>query len=103
VKGLIDVVLAAEELIAREAGIYFNIWDGLVAKQKLFLEALASEDGSENIFSQDFYRKYELGTPSNIQKTVKSLIKKGLIEKEKASLIISDIFFKQWILKIIIP
>jgi len=97
-----DVVRATEELIAREAGIYFNIWDGLVAKQKLFLEALASEDGSENIFSQDFYRKYELGTPSNVQKIVKSLIKKGLIEKENGSLIISDIFFKQWILKTII-
>ena len=97
-----DVIRATQELIAREAGIYFNIWDGLVAKQKLFLEALTSGIGNENIFSQDFYRKYELGTPSNVQKIVKSLIKKGLIEKENGSLIISDIFFKQWILKTII-
>ena len=96
-----DILRATEELVAREAEIYFNIWDGLVAKQKLFLEALTLGDGNDNIFSQEFYRKYELGTPSNVQKMVKSLIKKGLIERENGRLIISDIFFKQWILKTI--
>ena len=97
-----DVLQAAEELIAREAEIYFNIWDSLVMKQRLFLEAMVLGDGNGNIFSQEFCRKYELGAPSNVQKMVKSLIKKGLIEKENGRLIISDIFFKQWISKTIV-
>ncbi|MCK4423936.1 MAG: ATP-binding protein, partial [Candidatus Omnitrophica bacterium] len=97
-----DVIRASDELISREAQIYFNIWDNLPSKQKMFLESLVLEGSSSNIYSQDFCSKYELGTVSNLQKTVKMLIKKGLVEKENGSLIIADIFLKKWIFKTIL-
>jgi len=92
-----SLLQAMEEAIAREAAKYSLIWDALSRKKKMILEALA-KGGGENIYTQDFIADFSLGTPSNLQKGIKTLQTKEIIEKENGRLIFSDIFFKQWIL-----
>lgn len=85
--------------LGEEKSAYSNIWDELTLNQKKILKMLA-ESGRENkIYSLDKLQKYGL-TASIIQKTIKSLLSKELIDKSNGSYEINDVFFKQW-LKII--
>lgn len=92
---------AVDELISRESYTYTTIWDGITTKRKLLLEALAL-GGSEKIYSKEFISNFDLGNPSQIQKTIKYFEEKGLLYRENGTLLFSDIFFKQWILKRIV-
>lgn len=86
------------EVISRESSNYANLWDGLSQKRKLLLIAIAKSGGA-GIYSQEFITEFKLGTPSTIQKGLKALLNKELLEKENGNILFSDIFFKQWVLK----
>jgi DNA-binding MarR family transcriptional regulator len=43
--------------------------------------------------------KHSLGTPATVQTAIKSLEKRGLVERENGSYILSDVFFGEWIKK----
>jgi len=60
------------------------------------LEGIASKS-IENIFSNDFLQRFQIGTRPGAEKTVKLLIKKDILEKEKNQYVISDIWFCEWI------
>jgi|GEM_PF-2951702 len=53
----------------------------------------ANAKGDVSVFSGDFMEKYELKTHSHVQRLVKSLEKKGVLDEGK----IVDIFFKEWL------
>lgn len=85
--------------LAEEKSAYSNIWDELTLNQKKALKMLA-ESGRENkIYSLDNLRRADL-TASIVQKTIKSLLAKELIDKSNGTYEINDVFLKQW-LKII--
>jgi len=88
--------LALTETISRATATYIELWENLTNLQRRLLSAFATQ-GSSNIYSQDFILENELGTPSSIQRCVKALIQKGIIEKENSHYIFSDIFFKKWL------
>lgn len=92
---------AVDELISRESYTYTTIWDGITAKRKLLLEALAME-GGKKIYSKEFILDYDLGPPSQIQRTVRYFEEKGIVYKENGRILFSDMFFKQWILRRIV-
>src|SRR3989339_297467 len=85
------------EILSSESTNYNNIWDGITAKQKGFLIALA-KNPEANVYSQEFILGNQLGTPSTIQRLVKLLYDKQIIEKENGKVFFEDIFFEKWII-----
>ena len=63
------------------------------------MAALAKEEYPE-IFSKKFLEKYGIGPASSIQKALKNLLKKELVQQENGSYVIYDLFFKKWIRRI---
>jgi len=48
-------------------------------------------------FLSIFLETYGIGPASSIQKAIKKLLKKELIQQENGSYVIYDLFFKKWI------
>ncbi|MFH1362025.1 MAG: ATP-binding protein [bacterium] len=92
----IDLDKALTETISRSASIYVEIFDNLTNLQRKFLEALA-KGPTNNLYSKDFILENELGAPSSIQRSLKSLVQKGILEKENGLYLFSDIFFRKWL------
>lgn len=84
-------------LLKRESSTYEAIWDLLTVKQKQVLMALANILPEEKIFSSEFLQKHNLGSASTLQRTLRSLIEKDLIDKEGGVYSIIDVFFKKWL------
>jgi hypothetical protein len=91
-----DIDKAIDILISRESGTYIAMWEELTIKQKNLMVALSKEECPE-VFSKKFLETYGLGPSSSIQKALKKLLKKELIQQENGSYIIYDLFFKKWI------
>ena len=91
-----DISKALDILISRESSAYIAMWEELTIKQKNLMVALAKEESPE-VFGKKFLETYGLGPSSSIQKALKKLLKKELIQQENGSYIIYDLFFKKWI------
>lgn len=91
-----DIGKALDILLSRESSTYIAMWEELTVKQKNLMVALAKEECPE-VFSKKFLETYGLGPSSSIQKALKKLLKKELIQQENGSYIIYDLFFKKWI------
>lgn len=91
-----NIKSAIAQLIFREAYAYTTIWDSLTAKQQSFLFALAKEKEAK-VLSKDFVIRYNLESTSTVQKIVKSLVKREIIERINESYRICDLFFAEWI------
>ncbi len=91
-----DIDKALDILISRESSAYIAMWEELTIKQKNLMVALAKEESPE-VFSRKFLETYGLGPSSSIQKALKKLLKKELIQQENGSYLIYDLFFKKWI------
>lgn len=83
-------------IVKRNISSYETIWDNLTGVQQRMLEGIASGT-IENIFSNEFLQRHQIGTRPGAEKTVKLLIKKDILEKEKNQYIISDLWFCEWI------
>lgn len=90
--------LALEKLLKRESTAYTILWDSLSQKQKKLLMALACEERSD-VYSNEFLNRYNLGSASGIQKALRALIEKDVLDRENGKYLIVDIFFKRWIRK----
>lgn len=90
---------AVEKILGREAAAFTNLWDNLTLKQKRLLLALALKKEDEQVFSTQFLDAHGLGSPSTVQRGVKSLISKGIIDREEETIEINDIFLKTWLVK----
>ncbi len=91
-----DIDEALDILISRESSVYVAIWEELTIKQKNLMVALAKEEYPE-VFSKKFLETYGLGQSSSIQKALKKLLKKELVQQGNGSYVIYDLFFKKWI------
>ena len=85
-------------MLKREADVYETILDDLTRKQKHLLAALSLEPGTK-VFSAQFLSKHRLGTPSSIQKGLKILIEKDILDRENDHFIFQDPFFALWLQK----
>ena len=95
-----DICKALDILISRESSTYIAMWEELTSKQKNLMVALAAKEESPEVFSKKFLETYGPGPSSSIQKALKKLLKKELIQQENGSYIIYDLFFKKWIRRI---
>jgi len=87
-------------LLSRESSTYETTWDLLTIKQRQVLLALAKVAPDEKLFSSAFLERYSLGSASSVQRTLRSLIDKDLIDKEGDFYTIIDVFFKKWLFKL---
>ncbi len=83
-------------LLDREKEVYMTRLDSLTKNQKRLLIALALEEGYEQIYSEDFTRKYGL-TPAKIQRSIDSLKQNDLIDLKDDKYIVRDRFLRLWI------
>lgn len=91
-----DITKAKQKCIHSQSYAYTTIWDGLSAKQRELILAIASTPRA-SIYSQDFINKYSLGASATVQRAADALEKKGLIDRENSNYVISDAFFGEWI------
>jgi hypothetical protein len=88
---------ATRLLLQRENYAYTTLWESLALNQRKFLKGLASEAGKVQPFSSEFIGKYGLGSGSNVQRVVDSLLEKDVIDRDNGSFLISDRFFRLWV------
>jgi AAA+ ATPase superfamily predicted ATPase len=88
---------ATQLLLERENYAYTTLWESLAVNQRKFLKGLASEAGKVQPFSSEFIGKYGLGSGSNVQRVVDSLLEKDVIDRDNGSFLISDRFFRLWV------
>jgi len=88
---------AVKVLLDRENYAYTALWDSLALNQKRLLKGLASEPAGAKPFAGAFVRRYGLGSASNSQRAVESLLNRDLIDRDNGSFVITDRFFRIWI------
>ncbi len=84
-------------LLDRESYAFENLWDSLTRNARRLLRGIALEGAGAQVFSSEFTRKYQLGSSSNAQRAVDSLIRKDIIDKDDRGFVIPDRFFRLWI------
>jgi len=92
-----DLQESLETLLKRESSTYEASLDGLTLKQRQVLIALSKASSRDKVFSGEFLRRQNIDSASSMQRILTSLIDKDLIDKEKNSYVILDIFFKKWL------
>ena len=88
---------AMNVLLDRESYAYTALWESLALNQKRLLKGLASEPAGVKPFAGAFVRRHGLGSASNSQRAVESLLNRDLIDRDNGSFLISDRFFRIWI------
>ena len=93
-----DIYAVLNNIITEQAANYIAVWDGLSLHQRLFLKAIIKSP-ERRLFSKNFIIENELGTPGSIQKSIRLLTKKNIIDLEGKEIRFNDVFFKEWISK----
>lgn len=88
---------AVQVLLDRENYAYTTLWESLTIPQKRFLKGLATEAAGVKVFAGEFVGQHGLGTASNVQRVVKALLEKDIIDRDNGSFLITDRFFRLWI------
>ena len=79
-----------------EKNAYRNIWDELTVNPRKALRLIAGLGKEDKIYSKTVLRKHDLSEAS-LQRTIKSLVEKDLIDKTSGTYEINDIFFRIWL------
>lgn len=93
-----DIDVAIVEILNDQNMAYIALWDTLSNHQKRLLIAMAKW-GGENIQGAEFIRKGGLSAASSVQTSKDILLKRDFIDKENGHYFITDVFFKEWILR----
>jgi AAA+ ATPase superfamily predicted ATPase len=86
---------SAQNVLVNKGDYYMELFDHRSQNQKQLLNALTIE--RKNIFSTDYINKHRLSAVSTLQRSVKSLINDGIIEKKGDEYFIADPFFRLFI------
>jgi hypothetical protein len=97
--GPAEVDNAVERILDREETAFTNLWDNLTLQQKRLLLSLSLKKDADKIFSADHIRRYNLSSIGTVQRGIKSLLNKGIIDKEGENVEIDDVFLKLWLNK----
>jgi len=89
-----DITKAIDTIMHTQNEFFFNIYDSASLHQRSVLYALSQ---TMEIFSQDTILKYNLGTSSSVQASLKSLIKDNTVHKDGTKYYIGDPFFELWL------
>lgn len=92
----------ALKILKEQEYVFFGYRDMLTKQQWNLLKAVASDGKVYNITSKDFMQDHKLGSPSTVNRSVNSLLKKELIFQErdidgKQFYSVYDVLFQRWI------
>lgn len=97
------VKVACNNLLTENETTYLQYRKLITSKQWDFLVALAKEENITQVYTSDFLKKYNLGTPSSTSRILKSLIEKELILESiginETNYCIYDVFMMRWLQK----
>lgn len=93
-----DVDIAVEKVLRINSGEYARIWESLTNVQRAVLLAIATEGGQGQLYSSEFIERHDLVSPQHVQKALKPLEQKELIERNR-KWEVTDIFFREWLRK----
>ena len=88
---------AIDLLLERESYAYTALWESFAVNQRRFVTGLAHESRGVEVFGTSFIRKYNLSTPSSVQRAVDNLLERDIIDREEGAYFIVDRFFQLWI------
>jgi len=86
-------------LLDRENYAYTTLWESLANNQKRFLKGLAAEPAGVQPFAAEFIQQHAIRSASNAQRAVAALLEKDVIDRDNGSFVITDRFFRLWILR----
>ena len=92
-----DIESAIAAILRIHDDLFVTKWDSLTTQQKKLLVAISNEDGVPAVYSMDFIRRYELNSPSHVERALETLLSDSTVEKVENRYIVTDIFFKEWI------
>ncbi len=96
-----DVIqIAVNNILNNQSELFLKMWEILSNNQKALLAAFINS-GVEEIYSNQYRENNHLPPPSSVQRSVKGLIEKGIIEAINNKLEFSDIFFRLWVKSIL--
>jgi len=88
---------ALKLLLQRESYAYSTLWESLAMNQRKLLKGIAGEEDRVKPFAGHFVQRAGLGSPSNAQRAVDSLLERDIIDRDNGSFIITDRFFRLWV------
>lgn len=80
--------------------IFQNIYDQLNANQRRTLSAIACASDDAALYSGEFRQKFDLPASSTLTITLKSLVKKDLINKNKEKYSLNNPVLSEWLVKL---
>ncbi len=98
----VDLVKRAAALILQsDAAVFGQYQQLLTAGQWNLLIAIAKQGSVSQITSGQFLRKYHLGSPSSVQRTLVSLIEKNIVDEciveSKTVYSLNDVYLSRWL------
>jgi len=94
---------ALQLLLQRESYAYSTLWESLAMNQRKLLKGIAGEAAPVKPFAGQFVQRAGLGSPSNAQRAVDSLLERDVIDRDNGSFVITDRFFCLWIEAVQLP
>jgi AAA+ ATPase superfamily predicted ATPase len=92
---LLKILLS--DILKENEQIYIGYRNFITINQWNLLNAIAKEESIKQITSQNFLRKYNLGTPSSVKSALSSLVDKELVYYDNQVYRIYDLFFQKWL------
>jgi hypothetical protein len=78
---------------------YLTLWEGFTRHQRKTAKAVAALKG-RLLTAKETIRHFNLESASNVAKSLKSLISKGVLRIEEGAYVFEDVFFGRWIERI---
>lgn len=93
------VAMALQQILNAENARYTVIWEDLPPSQRSLLLTLAGAPTTAP-FSEEYRRSNALGSASTVQKALKRLRERELVEmRERVGYCIPDVFFRHWLIQ----
>jgi AAA+ ATPase superfamily predicted ATPase len=90
--------LAIFKILINQSDFFSVQYERLTLHQQTVLRAISVDN--ENIYNSDFARKYNLKSPSSVQRSVERLLNDGILIRQHNSYHFTDPFFRRWVLEL---
>jgi len=92
-----EVQAVFNEVLEETKATYFNYRNLLTDAQWNLLRAIANEEHATMPTSAGFMKKYNLGGPSTINRSLTALLDKEMLLKGENGYVVYDVFFSRWL------
>jgi hypothetical protein len=84
-------------VVDAEDARFTDLWESLSPHQRLVLLAIALDEG-QGLYREETRRRHRLGPPARVQKSVRRLVERELVEpRANAGYRVPDVFLRAWL------